>query len=364
VLQKSDVFPAGLNGVKRYRIPGVVVTPKGTILAYAEARRNNSADWGEIEIHLRRSIDQGRTWTEARKIAHHGTRLEGNPRKPRGGEREQTVHNPVAIVNHAKGTLEFLYGVNYARCFSMRSEDDGVTWTTPRDITDAFEPLRNRYPWTVIATGPGHGIQLRSGRLLVPVWLAYGNTGDHHPSACATLYSDDHGQSWKAGEIAIPNEGEFRDPNESTIAELSNGHVMLIARNESRTSRKLITTSPDGATRWTPPRFHPELWEPICMAGLVAVPPSPGTLLFSNPHRLARHADGQEIPGGRGARENLTLKLSRDHGETWPVQKTLDPGASAYSDLAVLPDGSVLCLFESGEQIRAARFNLEWLSQP
>lgn len=100
------------------------------------------------------------------------------------------------------------------------------------------------------------------------------------------------------------------------------------------------------------------------MAGLVAVPPSPGTLLFSNPHRLARHADGQEIPGGRGARENLTLKLSRDHGETWPVQKTLDPGASAYSDLAVLPDGSVLCLFESGEQIRAARFNLEWLSQP
>ena len=93
-LEKTDVFPAGINGIARYRIPGIVVTAKGTALAYSEARKNGSADWGEIEIHLRRSTDGGKTWEASRHIAHHGARLEGNPRKAEGGEHEQTVNNP------------------------------------------------------------------------------------------------------------------------------------------------------------------------------------------------------------------------------------------------------------------------------
>ena len=169
--ETSEVFPPGLNAVARCRIPGIVVTPKGKVLAYCEARRNNSSDWGEIEIHLRRSIDGGRTWEPAKHIAHMGDRVEGNPRKKEGGEHEQTVNNPVAIVDRETGTIEFLYCINYARCYSMRSTDEGLTWSDPVDITATFESFRKHYDWKVNATGPGHRIQLTSGRLVVPIWV-------------------------------------------------------------------------------------------------------------------------------------------------------------------------------------------------
>jgi sialidase-1 len=363
-LEKTDVFPAGMNGIARFRIPGIVVTAKGTALAYAEARRNNSSDWGEIEVHLRRSTNGGKTWEAGKQIAHFGTRLEGNPHKADGGEHEQTVNNPVAVVDRATGAIEFLYCINYARCFSMRSTDDGITWSKPVDITAAFEPFRTKYDWKVIATGPGHGIQLRTGRLVVPIWLAFGKTGDHGPSAAGTIFSDDHGRSWRAGAVALPNEGEFSDPNETTITELSDGRVMLVARSGSKTNRKLVTTSADGAGGWSQPVFHPQLWEPRCMASIVAHPSAAGTLLFANPHTLPLDKAGAEIPGGRGKRRNLSIKLSRDDGKTWPVNKTLDPGPSAYSDLAVLPSGTVLCLYEAETHIVCARFNLEWINTP
>lgn len=363
LLEKSPVFPPGMNGIARYRIPGIVVTTKGTVLAYSEARRNGSADWGEIEVHLRRSTDGGKTWQEPKHIAHSGTRIEGNPHKEDdAGTREQTVNNPVSIVDHETGAIEMLYCINYARCFSMRSTDDGVTWSTPVEITATFEPFRKHYDWKVIATGPGHGIQMRSGRLVVPIWLAYGKEGDHKPSAAATIYSDDHGKTWKAGDLCLPNEGDLGNPNETMIAELSDGRVMLVARSVSQASRKIITTSADGATGWTKPVFHEQLWEPICMASIAAHPS--GVLLFSNPHTLGLDKEGKPVPAGRGKRENLCIKLSRDDGKTWPVNKVLDPGKAAYSDLAVLPDGTVLCLYEADTSIDCARFNLEWVAAP
>ena len=363
-LEKNAVFPAGLNGVALYRIPGMVVTPKGTVLAYCEARKDSRSDWGEIEVHLRRSADGGKTWLPLQHIAHLAERIEGNPKKASGGEKEQTVNNPVAIVDQVTGAIEFLYCVNYARCFSMRSVDDGITWSEPQEITETFEPFRAKYPWKVIATGPGHGIQLASGRLVVPIWLAYGKTGDHAPSAAATIYSDDHGKSWHAGEIAVPNEGEFGNPNETMIAELSDGRVMLVTRSVSKPNRKLITTSRDGASDWSRPVFHEQLWEPICMASVVAHPSQPGTLIFSNPHSLGLDKSGNELPAGRGKRQNLSIKLSRDDGKTWPISKTLEKGPSAYSDLAVLADGTVLCLYEGDNTIDCARFNLDWLTLP
>lgn len=363
-LETSKVFPVGMNGIARYRIPGIVVTPKGTVLAYCEARKNNSSDWGEIEVHLRRSTDGGQTWQPSQHIAHLADRIEGNPRKKTGGEHEQTVNNPVAIVDHETGAIEFLYCVNYARCFSMRSTDDGLTWSQPVEITAAFEPFRKHYDWKVIATGPGHGIQLKTGRLVVPIWLAFGKTGDHKPSAAATIYSDDHGKTWQAGDLVVPCDDTYGDPSETILAERSDGSVLLISRSVASPNRKIFATSADGATGWSLPDFHDQLWEPVCMAGLVSHPAQPGTLIFSNPHTLAFDKDGKEIPAGRGKRENLVIKLSRDDGRTWPVSKVLDPGKAAYSDLAVLPDGAVLCLYEADQDIDCARFTLDWISQP
>jgi sialidase-1 len=362
MLAKSDVFPANTNGIARFRIPGIVVTTKGTVLAYAEARKNNSADWGEIEVHLRRSIDGGKSWEPAKHIAHSGARIEGHPHAKAGSALEQTVNNPVAIVDRETGAVEFLYCVNYARCFSIRSMDDGLTWSAPTEITATFEPFRAKVDWKVIATGPGHGIQLKGGRIVVPVWLAFGKAGAHSPSAAGTIFSDDHGKTWQAGELCLPNEGALTNPNETMLTELSDGRVMLVARSVSKASRKLITFSPDGAKNWTHPVFHDQLWEPICMASIVAYPAKPGTLIFSNPHTLGLDKEGKEIPGGRGKRENLSIKLSRDDGKTWPMNKTLEAGPSAYSDLGVLPDGTVLCLYEGKADIHVARFNLEWIA--
>ncbi|MCU0716867.1 MAG: glycoside hydrolase [Pirellula sp.] len=360
-LETFPVFPAGMDGVTLYRIPGMVVTPKGTVLAYVEARRNTKADWGEIEVHLRRSIDGGKSWLPPQKIAHQGERIEGNPRKATGGEREQTVNNPVMIVDAVTGSIEMLYCINYARCFSMRSLDDGVSWSAPIEITATFEPFRSKYPWTVIATGPGHGVQMPNGRLIVPIWLAYGKNGAHAPSAAATIYSDDHGKSWRAGDLVFPNEGEFGNPNETMVTVRHSGDCLLVNRNVSKPNRKLVSISPDGARNWSTPQFQSELWEPICMASIATYRPKSGVILYSAPRTVGVDATGKEIPAGRGKREKLTIQWSEDDGKTWPHSKLLVDGPSAYSDLAVLPDGTILCLYEGNGDVEIKRLNWEWL---
>ena len=100
------------------------------------------------------------------------------------------------------------------------------------------------------------------------------------------------------------------------------------------------------------------------MASIAQHPSKPGTLIFSNPYTLKLDKDGKEVPAGRGKRQNLSIKLSHDDGKTWPINKTLEAGPSAYSDLAVLPDATVVCLYEAGSQIACARFNLEWITSP
>lgn len=361
--EKTDLFTGGIGGAALYRIPGMVVTTQGSVLVYCEARQDARSDWGEIEVHMRRSTDGGKTFDPARKIAHTGERWEGNPRKKTGGEHEQTVNNPVAIVDRC-GAVHLLYQLNYARSFYMRSDDDGLSWSKPVEITSTFEGFRKKCDWKVHATGPGHGIQLRSGRLVVPVWLAYGKVGDHSPSMTGTIYSDDHGQTWLAGEIAVPNEGDFHNPNETSVAELSDGKVMLVNRNVSKPNRKLVTVSADGASGWSTPRFEEALWEPVCMASVLALPKPAGGVLFACPHTLKRDASGHEVPGAGAPRKNLTLQLSRDDGHTWPISKALEEGPSAYSDLGMLPDGTLLCFYERDKRLTLARFGLSWLMGP
>jgi sialidase-1 len=185
----------------------------------------------------------------------------------------------------------------------------------------------------------------------------------------ATIYSDDNGQTWQAGEVAVPCTDEWINPNETVAIELENGHVMLNVRNESRAHRRLVTTSPDGATNWTTPRFDDALLEPICMAGLVRYRHDGQSLiLFSNPDNLEK-ANGKAEPGKSRDRKNLTIKLSRDEAATWPVSRVLEAGPGAYSDLAVTPRGTILCFYGTGDnlsfagsRLRLARFNLEWLT--
>jgi len=358
-LKKSIVFDPKTLGFANCRIPGLVSTTKGTLLAYCEARKNKGGDWDPIELLLRRSTDEGATWSPPHRL---------------GGSDGKTFNNPMAIVDREKfaggasPAVHFLYCIDYARCFYMRSDDDGKTFTEPVEITAAFEPFKKQYPWNVIATGPTHGIQLRSGRLLVPVWLSTGGKS-HHPSIVATIFSDDRGKSWQAGAIAIPNTPECPNPNETVAVELSDGRVMLNARNEAPGQRRVTAISPDGISNWSAPGFDTALFEPICNASLIRVSPltegAKASLIFANPDSSSDPTGRRGKPGlGQWfARKNLTVRLSDDEGKTWPRSRVLDAGPSAYSDLALGASGQIHCLYERAGGLTLASFSLKWLTQ-
>jgi len=375
-IEKVDLFEAAKDGYALYRIPGIVTTKRATVLAYCEARKSDRGDWGTIDILLRRSTNNGASWQPRVKIADVPGPKAKNPvalAQRLATDGEVTYNNPVAIPDR-DGAVHFLFCLEYARCFYIRTDDDGVTWSKPVEITASFDTFRPEYDWKVLATGPGHGIQLRHGRLLVPVWISTGTGGHaHRPSVTSVIYSDDLGRTWTRGEIAGPNEGEWNIPNETCAVQLADGRVLLNMRSESKPNRRLLTTSRNGATGWTKPQFHDQLLEPICMASMIRLSEAPAKnrLLFSNPHNLSR-ADGKEAPGKNRDRKNVSVKLSYDEATTWPLSKTVEPGFSGYSDLAVANDGTILLFYERGStdganiyktgSLTLARFNLEWLT--
>jgi sialidase-1 len=207
------------GGYKEYRIPGIIVTEKGTILCCYEARMSDSSDWAKIDIKLARSTDQGKTFSK--KII-----VKGPP------DRTITYNNPVLIAH--EDSVHLIWHQDYSRAFHQVSFDDGETFSEPADITYAFEEFRSRYDWTVIASGPGHGIVLDNGRIIVPVWLAKGRplvesgrVKEHFPSVVSTIYSDDGGGTWHGGSII----SDLDSGNETTAVQLSNGNVLLNMRH-------------------------------------------------------------------------------------------------------------------------------------
>ncbi len=375
-LDKQNLFSAHEGGYDVYRIPGVVVTAKGAALAFCEARDlpddRMGADWAKIDILMRRSSDGGETWGPPRKVVTPPGDVQPNPIALEHGYNavdSVTQNNAVAIVDHKTGALHFLYCIEYARCYYIRSDDDGLTFTEAVDITETFDAFRPEYDWKVIATGPGHGIQLSTGRLLAPVWLSTGTGGGaHRPSAVSVLYSDDHGQTWQRGEIVV-NHPELVNPSETVAVELADGRVMLNIRHETVDSKtrkrfRAVSVSSNGGDHWSAVRLDEALPEPVCMANILRVTKQPeagkNRILFVNPH----NAKTTE-------RKNVALKLSYDEGGTWPVMKVLEPGRSGYSDLAMGPDGTLYCFYERGSfdkhhhntaHLCMARFNLEWVS--
>jgi len=366
LMEKQDLFQAATGGYAFYRIPGIVVTPKGSILAYCEARKSERGDWGTIDILLRRSTDQGRTWSAAQKIAEVEGPKQKNPvalAQKLADTTDVTYNNPVAIPDAKTGSVHFVFNLEYMRAFYMRSDDDGQTWTKPLEITSAFEKFRPEYDWKVLATGPGHGIQLRNGRLIIPIWLSTGTGGHaHRPSVSSVIYSDDHGKSWKRGAIAVPNTPDWVFPSETAAVELPSGGVLLNVRSESKAHRRLQVRSKDGATKWSKPEFQSQLVEPICMGSMVR---AGKRILFSNPDNLERR-EGKAEEGKSRDRRNVSVQISYDEGRTYSVKKVIEPEWSGYSDLAAGADGTVYLLFERGPRTRAltlARFNLEWLTE-
>jgi len=361
---KVPVFEANKNGYYIYRIPSLVATPKGTILAFCSARKGKGGDWDPIDIVMRRSTDSGKTWDNETLFANNGT---------------QVTDNPEPIVDYQTGEVHMVYQIDYARFMYRKSSDEGLTWTDPVDITYVIEKFRPRYNWNVLAPGPGHAIQMSNGRLVVPLWLCNSGTHSHRPSIVVSVYSDDHGKTWEAGDIVVPDNDVTVIPNETCCIQLADGRVLFNSRNESSNYRRLETWSADGATAWSEPHFADAFFEPICQGSLCRYSLKPfqtqNRILFCNPDSrqdpwVSKKASTPRSAPGRH-RTNLTMRMSYDEGLTWPVSKVLDPNIAGYSDIAVTPDGLIHVIYEGGSltdnhflntQVSVLTFSLEWLT--
>jgi sialidase-1 len=286
---------------------------------------------------------------------------------------KSTVDNCVLIVDRKwKGMVHHLYCVDYAHTYYRRSPDHARTFLGAREITDPFASFASEYKFILQATGPGHGIQLDTGRLIVPIWLS--PSKHQFPSAVSVIYSDDSGDTWKRGPILVRSGDLPTHPMEGVVAQLSDGRVMMNIRNEAEAHRRAVAYSSDGAMDWTVPKFDLNLQEPICFGSLLAVPREiaglGGVLLFSNPDNVARSVDIG--PKHYRDRRNMTIKLSLNNGTDWTKSLVIEPGFSGYSDLCVAPDGTVYCLYERSAitsyydpaAITAARFRLRRWMRP
>ncbi|WP_052487638.1 sialidase family protein [Gordoniibacillus kamchatkensis] len=255
MLEKQNIFAAGTHGYHTFRIPSLLVTREGTVLAFCEARKNGPDDAGDIDVALRRSTDHGRTWGPLRIIADDGANTIGNPCPVQ--DRDTGTIWLLLCRNEEDGhEKDILAGVRSRQVLAMKSDDDGITWSEPNEITADVK----RPEWTWYATGPCHAVQLRSGRLIVPC-----NHAALQPDAAASgpytahvIYSDDHGATWHIGGIADEH------TNECALAELPDGIVYLNMRSYHGHNRRAAAWSRDGGLSWTGIRLDEALVEPVC----------------------------------------------------------------------------------------------------
>jgi sialidase-1 len=343
--QQQAVFVAGQEGYHTFRIPALIVSAKGTVLAFCEGRRDSRSDTGDIDLVLKRSFDGGRTWGPLQVVADDGPHTIGNP-CPVVDQKTGTIWLPLTR-NAGEDTqkqIEAGTGRESRTVWMSRSTDDGATWGRPVNITSAVK----RPDWSWYATGPGCGIQLASGRLLIPC--------DHRVlgsmlARSHVIYSDDQGATWNLGGVL----GE--KTNECQAIERADGRLLINMRSYHGESCRAIATSSDGGLTWSDVTLDRALVDPVCQASLLrhaAAQDGRPRVLFSNPASTKR--------------ERMTVRVSHDEGGAWPASKVLHAGPAAYSSLAVLPGGAVACLYERGEQnayetITLARFSLEWLER-
>ena len=273
------------------RIPGIVITEQGTLLAYYEGRKEKS-DWAEIDIKIIRSTDKGETWQTVSIIPGDG----------------HTLNNPVLFVKGEE--IHMLFLKNYKTLFHAVSTDDGLSFSVPQE-----KKIQCDFFYNVIAVGPGHGI-VHNGKMIVPVWFATNRImrKAHHPSVIATLYSCD-GEEWHVGELI--GKDILKDPSECALAITSDNKVFISIRNENKCHQRAFTISNDGISNWESLYFHPQMQDPICMGSMCY---QDGTIYHINCDSSTE-------------RENLTVKISNDCFKTFDSIFVDTP--AGYSDIAI-----------------------------
>ena len=329
----KDIFVSGLEDHNIYRIPSLLITEKGTLLAFCEGREGD--DGSLTDLVLKRSHDNGMSWQPMQTV------LEGN---------NTAWMNACPVIDRSDGTIFlFCYKVSRAddkkhiskpfndanRILYLKSVDDGATWSTPVDLTASVG---------LLVPGPGVGIQLQSGRLAVPCY-------DQQSSML--MYSDDHGDTWQIGARVKTT------TNEAQVVERVDGSLMLNMRCYKTQKCRYVAISHDAGQTWDQEYYDETLIDSENQASLLRYTAErngykKNRILFSN-------------TAHRRSRVKMTVRLSYDEGRTWPVSRELHAGPAGYSCMAVLQDGTIGIFYETGEsgykdRIAFSRFNLEWLT--
>lgn len=320
---QENVFEMGQNGYYCFRIPSLLYTLNGTLLAFAEGRKGSCNDHGWVDIVMKRSNDNGTTWSDLVVVQTAST-----------PQLEVTIGNPCPLQDRDTGSIFLAFCRNNLEVFLLESVDDGASWSTARNITDVV----GSHLW--VATGPPGGVQLSTGRLLVP--------GDHGVKTSSdtvsfVMYSDDHGVTWQlGGQINPPTSGDY--PNECQAVDLGNNHVLVNARNPSTYRFQALST--DGGQTFEPTTIT-TLREPVngCEGSMIGFD---GTLFFSNPASYTS-----------SARANLTLHTSVNQGVSWQLHSIIQPSSAMYSSLAVV-NGRVVVLYEYGTVPQALTYQVVW----
>ena len=322
------IYNQGTDGFELYRIPAIVKSKSNTLLAFAEARKARSnGDSGDIDLVVKRSSDNGKTWSKQITIWNDG---------------QNTCGNPVPIVDD-RGRIHLLMTWNFQtdkwgaitngtgedsrRPYYTDSDDDGITWAQPVEITSSVKKEK----WDWYATGPCHGIQIQKGihkgRLVAPNYFTTRESGKV-TSYSHIIYSDDYGKTWKPGE-PTPVGGV----GECSVAEIGEGTLMLNMRADEGFYRKSCT-SIDGGLTWSSPQISIDQIDCKCQGSILSI----GGAVF-----LSNAASATE-------RINMTIKKSTDNGKNWKGQYTVYEGNSGYSDIVELSDSQIAIIYEGGEK--------------
>ena len=342
-LEQYAVFVSGQGGYHTYRIPSLIATGKGTLLAFCEGRK-------DVEQRLGRHRPAAQTQPRRRQDlgedpGHLGRRAE-HLRQPLPGHRREDRHDLAPA--HAQPGRRFRERPSWTApargrgpSGSTKSPDEGATWSRPVEITATREAAgldlvchrpRGRHP----------AAQRPAGRALRQHGRRHARPSSRTSSSATTA-----ARPGGSAALSVPH------CDESQVVELADGRLVLNIRSYRGDHRRLVAISTDGGETFSPPVADEALIEPVCQASICRLPGEARRILFSNPASTKR--------------ERMTVRLSTDGGKTWPYARVLHEGPAAYSCLAELPDGDFACLYERGkksayETITLARLSRSWLA--